>query len=92
MDFAVPWSEGRQHTGAELPGVLPAEVQSLLPRGEVVVQTWRDFRRSRDGFGDIVFVPTAGVKLDAAGQQRRRSLLPVLDPALLEGESPVTAQ
>lgn len=52
----------------------------LLPEGELVLQRFMDQKRSRVGFGDVVFVPAAPSKKPVA-----KSLASVLDPSLAEG-------
>jgi hypothetical protein len=53
----------------------------LLPEGELVLQRFIDQKRSRVGFGDVVFVPAEASKKP----NDSRSLIGVLDPALAEG-------
>lgn len=55
---------------------------ALLPEGEVGVQTFEDQKRSRDGFGDVVFVPKTPHALDATERRALGPLLSVLDPEL----------
>lgn len=58
---------------------------SLLPKGELLVQRFMDQKRSRVGFGDVVFVPAERRPLRAA---MAGSLVRVLDPGLIEGGEP----
>ncbi len=54
----------------------------LLPEGELVVQTFIDQKRSRQGFGDVLFIPE---QPDSASREQLASLLPILDPSLVGG-------
>lgn len=62
--------------------LLPAAV----PSGDfpLQVQRFMDQKRSRVGFGDVVFVPAQKIELDAPARTRLAPLLALLDPRLLE--------
>jgi hypothetical protein len=55
---------------------------SVLPPGELAVQRFMDQKRSRQGFGDIVFVPRTPSAEDAAVRASLRSFVSSLDPSL----------
>jgi hypothetical protein len=58
--------------------------KALAPKGEApwLVQVFEDQKRARKGFGDVLLVPEEPEVLDAAAAEKRRALLPVLDPGL----------
>ncbi|MBX3126023.1 MAG: DUF2330 domain-containing protein [Polyangiaceae bacterium] len=55
---------------------------TLLPEGELVLQTFIDQKRSRQGFGDVLFLPE---QPDSVTREQLASLLPILDPSLTGG-------
>jgi Uncharacterized protein conserved in bacteria (DUF2330) len=81
LSWVRPMASGRQYSvGA--PSRLKAGFGSsfeLLPQGPVRIQRFIDQKRSRVGFGDILFVPASPTAIDAAAV---RPLLQVLDPTL----------
>jgi hypothetical protein len=79
-----PFEEGSRYDKAQradLAEALGADA-TLLPKGELVVQRFADQKRSRVGFGDVVFVPE---KLSPRRVDRLKPLLGVLDPSLIDG-------
>ena len=60
------------------------ELAEFLPDGDLVLQTFQDQKRSRDGFGDVLFVPEDATTLTAARASELEPMLAVLDPGLLE--------
>lgn len=79
-----PFEEGESYlkaSRADLAEALGADA-TLLPKGELLVQRFADQKRSRVGFGDVVFVPA---ELSPSRVDRLKPLLGVLDPALVEG-------
>ena len=70
--------EGVTYTNeiAKLPGGLDA----LVPNGDVVVQTFQDQKRSRKGFGDVVFVPAKARELTPERRAKLEPLFKLLDP------------
>ncbi len=63
---------------------LEAEAKILPAGAELQVQRFTDQKRSRSGFGDIVFVPARKRSLDAAARAGLAPLLGTLDQRLLE--------
>lgn len=57
-------------------------LSTFLPEGDLVVQTFQDQKRRRDGFGDILFVPKDETKVSTERGLELASLLAVLDPGL----------
>jgi hypothetical protein len=87
-----PLQEGREHQRArpmwvEFDDALPPELSQLLPPGPLVVQTFQDQKRTRIGFGDVLFAHRHAHALDAAQRAALDRLLGILDPALVQ-ESP----
>ncbi len=54
------------------------DAPNVLPAGALVVQRFRDDRRSRHGLGDMLFVPKRTAILDAAAQEHARNLVPIV--------------
>jgi hypothetical protein len=79
-----PFAEGQRFAPASRSSLESAlgEERGLLPAGELVMQRFMDQKRSRRGYGDVVFVPDRPVPLDDAGRARLAPLLPLLDPSL----------
>ncbi len=88
VSWVRPLAEGTQHAnaGAGLKAALGAEAK-LLPEGELQVQTFIDQKRSRKGFGDVLFVSKQKRELDDATKAMLTSYLPVLDPGLSTGST-----
>jgi hypothetical protein len=61
---------------------IDSELASLLSDGEWVIQTFQDQKRSRRGFGDILFVPKEPTHMRDADRAAWKPLLGVLAPAL----------
>jgi hypothetical protein len=85
LEHWQPWSPGLRYevTAGELKGKI-APLAKLLPKGDapLVVQTYRDQKRARKSWGDVLLVPTQSVNLSDEEIEKRRPLLPVLDPSL----------
>jgi hypothetical protein len=93
LRWVRPLATGERYTGdnrAQLQRALGAESKILPPavagRPELSVQRFMDQKRTRGGFGDIVFVPANQRPLDAATRSQLAALLPLLDPRLLEAQ------
>lgn len=83
VGWARPFVEGHRHLDvarAELDAALGGEA-SLLPPGPLHVQRFVDQKRSREGWGDVVFVPRSSLALPVSDPILER-LLTVLDPSL----------
>jgi hypothetical protein len=83
-----PWHEGAhyQRTRAALGESLDANLRELLPGSEQLeIQTFRDLKVSREGYGDVLFVPEhpESPAASAAVVEARRRLLGAVDPTLL---------
>lgn len=68
------------------------ELGKFLPEGPLVLQTFQDQKRSREGFGDIVFVPEKQTTLSTERALELEPVLALLDPGLIphdesEGEA-----
>ena len=89
VDWLRPLASGASYGGYKdnLSGAL-GELTSLLPAGSLFVQRFVDQKRSRAGFGDILFTPEAGGALSAERREAVRALLPLLDPELLPKGTP----
>ncbi|HMJ13900.1 MAG TPA: DUF2330 domain-containing protein [Polyangiaceae bacterium] len=83
LEWVRPLASGERYAGSNLSHTLGGEAK-LLPAGDLRVLRFMDQKRSRAGFGDIVFVPAAKQSLDPEARARLVSLLPILDPRLLE--------
>lgn len=79
-----PLRSGRGFAKASetLRGALESEISSLLPTGDLVVQTFQDQKTSRAGFGDVLFTPFGSEALRPR-PEALRAILGVLDPELL---------
>lgn len=78
-----PWSSGLRYEAPPDLGAKLGKLAQLLPKGKLVVQTYRDLKASRDGWGDVLLVPKQPSPLEKDAVAERRWLLPVLDPSLL---------
>ncbi|HEX2876923.1 MAG TPA: DUF2330 domain-containing protein [Polyangiaceae bacterium] len=89
VDWLRPLESGASYGGYKenLAGAL-GEMTSLLPDGSLFVQRFVDQKRSRAGFGDILFVPEAAGVLPPERREALRALLPLLDPELLPKGTP----
>lgn len=79
-----PMAEGRRYapaTRTTLEDALDAE-KGLLGAGDLTVQRFMDQKTSRQGWGDVVFVPRSPTTGDAAHRARLRRLVSTLDPTL----------
>jgi hypothetical protein len=81
-----PWKEGKSNPMISADIVkanLGAGLSDLLPvAAEYSVQRFEDQKSVREGWGDVVMVPTTPLKLDAAAIDKRRKLMSALDPTL----------
>lgn len=84
VDWLRPLESGASYGGfrENVAGGLD-ELTPLLPAGSLFVQRFVDQKRSRAGFGDILFVPEAAGALPPERREAVRALLPLLDPELL---------
>lgn len=86
-----PWREGARYeaSSAALSKQLGDELGKLLPSSErLYIQTFRDLKVSREGYGDVFFVrehAESKEERDAALEARRR-LLGAVDPTLLSAD------
>jgi hypothetical protein len=83
--YALPPHASYEKSRAKLEKALGPELAKLLPKGELVVNTYQDLRRDRSGRGDVLFVPDTAQKLDEAALKERARFLPLLDPSLEAG-------
>ena len=80
-DWVRPFLDGSRYTSASVRSTLASTVDAeLLPAGQLRLQRFADQKRSRVGFGDVVFVP------DSAGDggpppEALRAFAETLDPA-----------
>ena len=83
-----PWRAGLRHeaTPPRLKRSLGASGKFIPSGKKLIVQTFRDQKTQRSGWGDVLLVPKSPVKFDAAAIAKRRRLLPVLDPSLLPND------
>src|SRR5262249_16235495 len=67
-DWVRPMREGQRFEKANdrLAAILRPEIESLLPSGNVIVETLQDQKVSRAGFGDVLFVPVDRGKFHAS--------------------------
>ena len=80
-----PFAEGERYANASRPNLKTAlGSEQLLPAGELVVQRFMDQKRSRQGYGDVLFGLHGQSELDAKLKKQLEPLLPILDPSLLE--------
>jgi hypothetical protein len=63
---------------------LDDELEQLLPEGELVVQTFQDQKRQRNGYHDILFAFAQPKQLTTEQLTALEPLLGVLDPGLIE--------
>jgi hypothetical protein len=77
-----PWTSGLEYERSPALAAALGDVDALLPAGKLHVQTFTDRKISRDGWGDIVFVPRFVRSLSPDDRQKLASFLPVLDPSL----------
>lgn len=81
-----PWKEGKHNpmiSADVVKTALGTGLSDLLPSAsEYSVQRFEDQKSVREGWGDVVMVPTTPVKLDAAAIDKRRKLMSALDPTL----------
>ena len=96
--WVQPLKRGLAHADARssLARSLEPELAELLPEGPLVVQTFQDQKRVRDGFGDVLFAFRGGVPRTPELDAELEPLLGLLDPALIaappSAEAPAGAQ
>ena len=84
-----PWSTGERYTSTqEFVKKGLASLEGIVPAGKLVVQTFRDTKRSREAWGDVLMIATKTEAVDEATRAARMPLLGVIDSAL---EPPSTA-
>lgn len=84
IDWARPLAEGHRHEGADralLEQALGKDA-AILPAGTLHVQRFIDQKRSREGWGDVVFVPQDPLPPAMARMPALERLLSTVDPAL----------
>ena len=82
--FYRPWRPGLVHStsSAALKPVI-GPLTKFLPKGaKLSVQTFRDRKRERKGWGDVVLVPGSAIELSEAQLAKHKQLISVLDPSL----------
>jgi hypothetical protein len=80
-----PWSSGLEYTGGPSLGpVLGPELVKLVESDNVKIHTFTDHKASRNGWGDIVFVPRQPTPTPFGADRKAalRPFLSILDPAL----------
>jgi hypothetical protein len=89
VDWLRPLASGKSYGGYKenLAGAL-GELTPLLFGGSLFVQRFVDQKRSRAGFGDIVFVPEVASALSPERRAATKALLPLLEPGLLPKGTP----
>ncbi|MEZ4221314.1 MAG: DUF2330 domain-containing protein [Polyangiaceae bacterium] len=86
VTWVKPMAEGDQHLNArESLALALGDEKKWLPEGDLRVQTFIDQKRSREGYGDVLFVARDKRELDAATLDQLKALLPILDPSLVGG-------
>ena len=76
-----PFLDGSRYTSASVRSTLASTVQAeLLPAGQLRLQRFADQKRSRVGFGDVVFVPDGAVD-GGPPPEALRGFAETLDPA-----------
>jgi hypothetical protein len=86
MAWVSPLKPGEEYTKRrkQLAAALDDELEQLLPAGELVVQTFQDQKRRRDGYHDILFAFDQAKELSPEQLAALEPLLGVLDPGLIE--------
>lgn len=88
VSWANPFQPGQQFDSSRgrtsLEAALADELEQLLPAGDLVVQTFQDQKRSRDGFHDVLFAFDQSKQLTPEQLAALEPLLGVLDPSLIE--------
>ena len=86
----VPWGVGTEYGDrAAITRALGKDLAKRVPQ-TAVLQTYADMRVSRNGYGDILFVPRAKGSPSPEARKKWEPLLPLLDPTLLEGDELVS--
>ncbi len=88
--IAQPWRSGQRFTAThdELALILK-DLASVIPSGDKLsVQTYRDWKTSRDDWGDVLIVPEKAIALDDAAKTDRKRLLGLIDPDLVPPPRP----
>jgi hypothetical protein len=99
-DWVRPFLDGSRYTSSKVRSTLAASVEpALLPAGQLRLQRFADQKRSRGGFGDVIFVPGSAASGNPPPQVMR-AFAETLDPAharppaatadLLEGRTPAS--
>jgi hypothetical protein len=86
-----PLREGQRHASARAAletALAGSELAALLPKGELVVQTFQDQKRQRPGMGDMLFPTERRRELSPAEVAKLEPLLGLLDPSLLPAAAP----
>lgn len=87
VSHVVPWGIGTESTDrAAMTRALGPELGKLVP-ASATLQTYADTRISRNGYGDILFVPRVSTTPTEAQKEQWQRLLPVLEPELLTDDA-----
>jgi hypothetical protein len=80
-DWVRPFVDGSRYTSASVRSTLASTLEAaLLPAGQLRLQRFADQKRSRVGFGDVVFVP-AGAGDGGPPPEALEAFAETLDPA-----------
>jgi hypothetical protein len=86
VSHAVPWGIGTESTDrAAMARALGPALAKLLPANPTL-QTYADTRISRNGYGDILFVPRSPTTPTPEQKAKWKPLLPLLEPELLTAD------
>ncbi len=90
VDWARPLAEGHRHENAGRARLAQALARdaTILPPGPLHVQRFIDQKRSREGWGDVVFVPQDPLPAGAVRDPGLERLLSTVDPGLPSPEAP----
>lgn len=81
-----PLRAGQVHADASVKLATFGDVLDVpMPEGALVVQTFQDQKRSREGIGDILFVPAEPTTLSDKDRAALQPMLALLDPAIAAG-------
>lgn len=88
----TPWGVGNEYGDrAAINRALGPALAKLLPK-KAVLQTYADTRTSRNGYGDILFVPRTKTAATPEQKKKWEMLLPILEPTLVEGDQIVSVE
>jgi hypothetical protein len=88
----TPWDAGTEYDDRkEIARALGPALAGLLPK-HALLQTYADTRVSRNGYGDILFVPRTKIEPTAETRKKWEPLLPLLEPSLVAGDELVSVK